>query len=136
MQLLAERDKSIEALERRIQSLQTMPEEKPTNDLKEELKYISDAKEKAEREKQRLETQLEKMKLQQKERESRNTSISDTELKRISQIAKTEQALQLFETNFSTIKNNKSIIKSDPDLKTRLEILNNRINDLLSEINL
>ena len=76
------------------------------------------------------------MKLQQKERESRNTSISDTELKRISQIAKTEQALQLFETNFSTIKNNKSIIKSDPDLKTRLEILNNRINDLLSEINL
>lgn len=136
LQLLAERDKSIEALERRIQSLQTMPEEKPTNDLKEELKYISDAKEKAEREKQRLETQLEKMKLQQKERESRNTSISDTELKRISQIAKTEQALQLFETNFSTIKNNKSIIKSDPDLKTRLEILNNRINDLLSEINL
>lgn len=136
LQLLAERDKSIEALERRIQSLQTMPEEKPTNDLKEELKYISDAKEKAEREKQRLETQLEKMKLQQKERESRNTSISDTELKRISQIAKTEQALQLFETNFSTIKNNKSIIKTDPDLKTRLEILNNRINDLLSEINL
>lgn len=136
LQLLAERDKSIKALERRIQSLQTMPEEKPTNDLKEELKYISDAKEKAEREKQRLETQLEKMKLQQKERESRNTSISDTELKRISQIAKTEQALQLFETNFSTIKNNKSIIKSDPDLKTRLEILNNRINDLLSEINL
>ena len=49
LQLLAERDKSIEALERRIQSLQTMPEEKPTNDLKEELKYISDAKEKAER---------------------------------------------------------------------------------------
>ena len=136
LQLLAERDKSIEALERRIQSLQTMPEEKPTNDLKEELKYISDAKEKAEREKQRLETQLEKLKLQQKERVSRNTSISDTELKRISQIAKTEQALQLFETNFSTIKNNKSIIKSDPDLKTRLEILNNRINDLLSEINL
>ena len=136
LQLLAERDKSIEALERRIQSLQTMPEEKPTNDLKEELKYISDAKEKAEREKQRLETQLEKMKLQQKERESRNKSIKYTKLKRISQIAKTEQALQLFETNFSTIKNNKSIIKSDPDLKTRLEILNNRINDLLSEINL
>lgn len=136
LQLLAERDKSIEALERRIQSLQSAPAEKPQNDLKEELKYVSEAKEKAEREKQRLETQLEKMKLQQKERESRNTSISDTELKRISQIAKTEQALQLFETNFSTIKSNKYIIKTDPDLKTRLEILNNRIHDLLAEISI
>lgn len=136
LQILAERDKSIEALERRIQTLQNAPVEKPENDLKEELKYISDAKEKAEREKQRLETQLEKMKLQQKERESRNTSISDTELKRISQIAKTEQALQLFETNFSTIKNNKNIIKTDPDLRTRLEILNDRIRDLLSEISI
>ncbi len=136
LQMLAERDKSIEALERRIQTLQNVPVEKPENDLKEELKYISDAKEKAEREKQRLETQLEKMKLQQKERESRNTSISDTELKRISQIAKTEQALQLFETNFSTIKNNKNIIKTDPDLRTRLEILNDRIRDLLSEISI
>lgn len=134
LKLLTDRDKSIEALEHRIQSLQNSGPEKPDKDLKEELKYVSSAKEKAERDKQRLENQLEKMKQQQKERESRNTSISDTELKRISQIAKTEQALQLFETNFTTLKNNKTLIRSDHDLKTRLEILKNRIDDLITEI--
>lgn len=134
LQMLAERDRSIEALERRIQSLESSGPEKPKNDLEDELKYVTDAKEKAEREKQRLENQVERMKQQQKERESRNTSISDNELRRISQIAKTEQALQLLETNFSTLKNNKSLIKSDQDLKTRLEILKNRIDDLISEI--
>lgn len=137
LQKLAERDKSIAALERKIQSLQNTRSVEPTNDdLKEELKYVSDAKEKAEREKQRLENQIEKMKQQQKERESRNTSISDNELKRISQIAKTEQALQIFETNFNTLKNNKTLIKADQDLKTRLEILKSRIDDLLEEIEL
>lgn len=134
LQMLAERDKSIEALERRIQILQNNKAEKSQPDLKEELKYVSDAKKKAEREKQRLENQLEKMKQHQKERESRNTAISDQELKRISQIAKTEQALQLFESNFTTLKNNKNIIKTDADLKTRLEILKNRLHDLLAEI--
>lgn len=134
LHMLAERDKSIEALERRIQSLQNSSSEKPQSDLKEELQYISDAKNKAEREKQRLENQLEKIKQQQKERESRNTSISDSELKRISQIARTEQALELFETNFTTLKSNKALIKSDHDLKTRLEILKNRIDDLITEI--
>lgn len=131
---LAERDKSIESLERRIQTLQNTQTNKTETDLEDELKYVSAAKEKAEREKQRLENQLEKMKQQQKERESRNTSISDVELKRISQIAKTEQAIQLFEANFSTLKSNKALIKSDPDLKTRVEILKNRIVDLLEEI--
>lgn len=135
LQLLAERDKSIEALERRIQSFQTNPPESSPNDLQEELQYISNAKEKAEREKQRLENQLEKMKLQQREREARNTSIPDNELRRISQIAKTEQALKLFEANFSTLKSNKSLIKTDPDLKTRLEILNDRMSDLIKEVN-
>ncbi len=134
LQMLKDRDKSIEALEHRIQILQKNSQEKSINDLEEELKYASDAKEKAEQEKHRLETQLEKIKKQQKERDSRNTNISDNELKRISQIAKTEQALQLFENNFSTLKNNKNIIKTDPDLKTRLEILKNRINDLHNEL--
>lgn len=134
LQLLAERDKNIEALERRIQSLIRTDVETPHNDLEDELKYVSDAKEKAEREKQRLENQIEKMKQQQKERESRNTAIPDNELKRISQIAKTEQALQIFESNFSTLKNNKSLIRSDEDLKTRLEILKNRLSDLFLEI--
>ena len=134
--MLAERDKSIEALERRIHSLQNTDNELSKDDFKEELKYVTNAKDKAEREKLRLENQIEKMKQLQKERESRNTSISDNELKRISQIAKTEQALQLFETNFPTLKNNKTIIKTDQDLKTRLEILKNRLTDLLEEIEL
>lgn len=131
---LVERDKNIAALEQRIQLLQATKFERSENELKEELKYISDAKEKAEYEKQRLQNQLEKIKQQQKEREIRNTTISGDELKRITQIAKTEQALQLLETNFTMLKNNKKIIKSDPDLKIRLEILKNRINDLYNEM--
>lgn len=134
VQLLAERDRNIEALERRIQTLQDSGVLTPQSDLKEELKYVANAKDKAEREKQRLENQIEKLKQQQKERESRNTSIPDNELKRISQIAKTEQALQLFETNFLTLKNNRNLIKTDQDLKTRLTILKDRFNDLLAEI--
>ena len=133
---LAERDKSIEALEHRIELLLNEIQVKPQENLEEEIQYITTAKNKAEREKQRLETQIEKMKQQQKERESRNTTISNTELKRISQIAKTEQALQLFETNFNTLKNNKQIFKNDQDLKTRLEILKSRMDDLLEEIEL
>lgn len=134
LQKLAERDKSIAALEQKIDALQKNTSMQPAENIQDELKYVSDAKEKAEREKQRLENQIEKMKQQQKERESRNTSISDSELKRISQIAKTEQALQLFETNFNTLKNNKGVIKSDQDLKTRLEILKSRLEDLIEEI--
>lgn len=133
---LAERDKSIAALERRIQLLQGTKSQRPERDLKEELKYVSDAKEKAEHEKQRLQSQLEKMKQQQKEREVRNTSVSSDELKRITQFAKTEQALQLLEANFSMLKSNKRVIKSDPDLKIRLEVLKNRLNDLCNEIDI
>jgi len=137
LQKLAERDKSIEALERRIRELQSEGRQDDGisgENLAEELKYVSDAREKAERDKQRLESMLEKMRQQQKERESRNTTIPDGELKRISQIAKTEQALQLFESNFNTLKTNKAIIRSDQDLKTRLEILRSRMDDLLEEI--
>ena len=69
-----------------------------------------------------------------KEKEQRKTSISDSELKRISSIAKTEQALTLFENNFDTIKSNKSIIKNDADLRVRIEILNQRLNDFLKNL--
>ena len=134
LQLLKERDENISALERRIQILQDNNEEKTQNDLKEELKYVSEAKEKAEQEKLRLENQLEKIKQQQQKRVSRNMDISEDKLKKVTQIAKTEQALQLFETNFTILKNNKNILKTDPDLKTRLEILKNRINDLHNEL--
>ena len=95
---------------------------------------MTDAKNKAEKEKARLETNLEKMKQLQKEKEQRKTVISDSELKRLSSIAKTEQALTLFENNFDIIKNNKAIIKNDTDLKIRIEILNKRLNDFLNSI--
>lgn len=95
---------------------------------------MTDAKNKAEKEKARLETNIEKMKQLQKEKEQRKTSISDSELKRISSIAKTEQALTLFENNFDTIKSNKSIIKNDADLRVRIEILNQRLNDFLKNL--
>ena len=131
---LDERDRHIAALERRIQQLQDSKSQLPEHDLKEELKYVSDAKEKAEHEKQRLQSQLKKMKQQQKELEVRNTSVSSDELKRITQFAKTEQTLQLLETNFAVLKNHKKLLKSDADLKIRLEVLKNRIIDLYNEI--
>ena len=71
---------------------------------------------------------------QQREKEQRKTTISDNELKRISSIAKTEQALALFESNFDIIKNNKSIIKNDTDLKIRVEILNQRLTDFINSL--
>ena len=96
---------------------------------------MTDAKNKAEKEKARLETNIEKMKQLQKEKEQRKTSISDSELKRISSIAKTEQALTLFENNFDTIKSNKSIIKN-PDLsysndELKLNVLVNYIKQII-----
>ena len=51
---------------------------------------MTEAKNKAEKEKARLESNMEKMKQQQREKEQRKTTISDNELKRISSIAKTE----------------------------------------------
>ena len=72
--------------------------------------------------------------LAEDEEDLRKTSISDSELKRISSIAKTEQALTLFENNFDTIKSNKSIIKNDADLRVRIEILNQRLNDFLKNL--
>jgi ParB family chromosome partitioning protein len=74
------------------------------------------------------------MKQAQKEKEKRQTSISDTELKRISSIAKTEQALNLLENNFDILKSNKSVIRNDADLKVRVQILKDRMSDLLDNL--
>ena len=109
-------------------------QEETVKHLEDEIKYITEAKNKAEREKAKLETNIEKMKQQQKEKEQRQTQISDAELKRINSIAKAEQALAMLETNFDILKNNKNIIKTDYDVKVRLEILKNRMDDLLSNI--
>ena len=99
------------------------------NDVEDQLRYMTEAKNKAEKEKARLETNLEKMKQLQKEREQRKTIIPDSELKRISSIAKAEQALTLFENNFDVIK------KNDVDLKVRVEILSQRFNDFINSLN-
>lgn len=126
---------TVRFLENKINELEKAPTSSKTKEeLVDELKYITEAKNKAEKEKAKLETSLEKIKQQQKEKEQRQTTISDSELKRISQIAKTEQALTLFENNFDILKNNKSIIKSDDNIRVRIEILKNRLDDLISEI--
>lgn len=128
-------ENTVRFLENKINELEKAPtSSKSKEDLVDELKYITEAKNKAEKEKAKLETSLEKIKQQQKEKEQRQTTISDSELKRISQIAKTEQALTLFENNFDILKNNKSIIKSDDNIRVRIEILKNRLDDLISEI--
>lgn len=133
---LNEKNQTLQVLEEKINQISsTKPEEPKDNDsVEEKLRYMTDAKNKAEKEKARLETNIEKMKQLQKEKEQRKTSISDSELKRISSIAKTEQALTLFENNFDTIKSNKSIIKNDADLRVRIEILNQRLNDFLKNL--
>ena len=114
---LNEKNQTLQVLEEKINQISsTKPEEpKDSDSVEEKLRYMTDAKNKAEKEKARLETNIEKMKQLQKEKEQRKTSISDSELKRISSIAKTEQALTLFENNFDTIKSNKSIIKNHSD---------------------
>ncbi len=128
-------ENTVRFLENKINELEKAPtSSKSKEELVDELKYITEAKNKAEKEKAKLETSLEKIKQQQKEKEQRQTTISDSELKRISQIAKTEQALTLFENNFDILKNNKSIIKSDDNIRVRIEILKNRLDDLISEI--
>lgn len=128
-------ENTVRFLENKINELEKAPtSSKSKEELVDELKYITEAKNKAKKEKAKLETSLEKIKQQQKEKEQRQTTISDSELKRISQIAKTEQALTLFENNFDILKNNKSIIKSDDNIRVRIEILKNRLDDLISEI--
>lgn len=132
-----EKDRTVRALEEKLEAISnapTAPATKSKEDLEETLKYITEAKNKAEKEKARLETNIEKMKQQQKEKELRQTPISDSELKRISSIAKTEQALALFENNFDILKNNKNVIKNDVDIKIRVEILKQRLEDLLKDL--
>lgn len=132
---LKKQDNTVKLLQDKITQLEKTPASAKTREeLEAEIKYVTEAKNKAEKERAKLETNMEKLKQQQKEKEMRNTSISDSELKRISSIAKTEQALSLFENNFDVLKNNKTIIKSDNDLRVRLEILKSRIDDLLNEI--
>lgn len=132
---IAEQENTVKFLEKRITELEKIPaSSKSKEDLEEELRYITEAKNRAEKEKAKLETNIEKIKQQQKEKEQRMAPISDGELKRISSIAKTEQALTLFESNFDILKNNKTIIKSDNDLKIRVEILKRRLEDLLSDL--
>lgn len=132
---LKKQNDTVKLLQNRISLLEKTPAvSKTREELEAEIKYVTEAKNKAEKERAKLETNMEKLKQQQKEKEMRNTSISDSELKRISSIAKTEQALTLFENNFDVLKNNKTVIKADNDLRVRLEILKSRIDDLLAEI--
>lgn len=132
---IEKQESTVKYLEQRINELENMPSNSKTKEeLEDELRYVTEAKNKAEKERAKLETSIEKIKQQQKEKEARNADISDSELKRLSSIAKTEQALSLFENNFDVLKNNKALLRTDNDLRVRIEILRNRIDDLLSEI--
>lgn len=132
---LEEKNEKLTLLENKLNEINSVPHPtKSKEDLEDELKYITKAKDKAEKERARLETNLEKLKQAQKEKEQRNTAISDSELKRISSIAKTEQALNLLENNFDILKNNKTVIKNDADLRLRIELLKSRMDDLLNNL--
>lgn len=132
-----EKDLTVKKLQQRLTELENKDNHivRSRQDLEDEIRFLTDAKEQAEKEKHKLETNLEKIKQQQKDKERKNTSISDSELKRISSIAKTEQALNLLENNFDVLKNNKQTLQHDPDLKIRVELLKRRMDDLLVSIN-
>ena len=134
---IEEKDLTVKKLQQRLTELENKDNHivRSRQDLEDEIRFLTDAKEQAEKEKHKLETNLEKIKQQQKDKERKNTSISDSELKRISSIAKTEQALNLLENNFDGLKNNKQTLQHDPDLKIRVELLKRRMDDLLVSIN-
>lgn len=134
---IEEKDLTVKKLQQRLTELENKDNHivRSRQDLEDEIRFLTDAKEQAEKEKNKLETNLEKIKQQQKDKERKNTSISDSELKRISSIAKTEQALNLLENNFDVLKNNKQTLQHDPDLKIRVELLKRRMDDLLVSIN-
>ena len=136
MQQIQEKDSTLKVLEEKITKLETAPSTaaKSREDLEEELRYITEAKNKAEKERAKLETNIEKIRQQQKEKEKRKISITDNELKKITSLAKAEQALNLFENNFDTLKANKAVIKGDANLKVRVEILRNRFNDFIDSL--
>ena len=132
---IEDKEQTIRLLEQKISSIQQ--NDKPSNteqDKDDMVKFAMLAKEKAEKEKAKMEAQVEKLKQQQKEKEQRQTSISDSELKRINSIAKLEQSLTLLENNFDILKNNKSVIKNDAELKIRVEILKDRLVDLIDNL--
>ena len=133
---IEDKQHTIELLEKKINNFQngdkTSTDQEPNKD--DMVKFAMQAKEKAEREKAKMEAQVEKLKQQQKEKEQRQTSISDSELKRINSIAKLEQSLNLLENNFDVLKNNKAIIRNDAELKIRVEILKNRLVDLIENL--
>lgn len=137
MKQIQEKDSTVKFLEEKISKLEQTPSfnEKTKEELEEELKYITEAKNKAEKERAKLETNIEKIRQQQKEKEERKISLTDNELKKITSLAKAEQALNLFENNFDVLKNNKLVIKNDPNLKVRVEILRNRMNDFIDSLN-
>lgn len=134
---IEEKDLTVKKLQQRLTELENKDNHivRSRQDLEDEIRFLTDAKDQAEKEKHKLETNLEKIKQQQKDKERKNTSISDAELKRISSIAKTEQALNLLENNFDVLKNNKQTLQHDPDLKIRVELLKRRMDDLLVSIN-
>ena len=133
---IEDKQHTIELLEQKINNFQnsdkSSTDQEPNKD--DMVKFAMQAKEKAEREKAKMEAQVEKLKQQQKEKEQRQTSISDSELKRINSIAKLEQSLNLLENNFDVLKNNKAIIRNDAELKIRVEILKNRLVDLIENL--
>lgn len=131
---IEDKEETIRLLEQKINNIQKNNSLQPEQNKEDLVKYAMQAKEKAEREKAKMEAQVEKLKQQQKEKEQRQTSISDSELKRINSIAKLEQSLNLLETNFDVLKNNKSIIKNDTELKIRVEILKDRLVDLIDNL--
>lgn len=136
MQQIEEKNSTLKFLEEKITKLEEAPAQgtKSREALEEELKYITEAKNKAEKERAKLETNIEKIRQQQKEKEERKIALTDNELKKITSLAKAEQALNLFENNFDVLKNSKSVIKSDSNLKVRVEILRNRLNDFIDSL--
>lgn len=130
---LREKESLIGELTKQVERLEQKNELAPDSVIRDELSELRKEKDKAEKERASLQSRIEKMEEDKKQREQRNIEITADELKRIETITRLEQTIGQFENSFGVLKTGKDIISQDSTLRSRIEILANRFNGLLEK---
>ena len=131
---LEEKSVRIHLLESQISASEKSEDTSLSNEknIEEEVEELRKEKDFAEKERQKLEERVRKLQEHQKERENRNITVSEDELKRLSAIAKIEQILTSLENEVSSLKTNKTILLEDISLRERTKLVAERLSKLLS----
>ena len=132
---LAEREKELVQKENLIANL-TQQLEKFNNSLSDNnssdaFTELKEAKEKAEKERSSLKTKIKKMNKEKEEYENQKATISDSEVKKLAEIAKLEQTIMQFEKSFKILKSNKSLIENDSSIREKISLLADGLKSLL-----